>query len=396
MKVLWFAGNPALYGNSNYNGGGWIGALQREILAHKHDSVELFISIPWTHDFEETQNGVTYYGIKKIKHAFYKYKTKEAQQLKRMQDIISSSRPDIIHVFGTEAIYGLVATVTTIPVVIHIQGIISAIFHSWLPQNLSWTKYIIMKPGMYWGYRGQYMLMKRELQMFKSCKHFMGRTIWDKRLLSFLSPQAHYYYCNEMLRPQIYSSTKIWHPHDREKKIIVSVISDAVYKGADIILRTANLLCTYIPNEIEWRIYGMKDLKFSEKLTKIKAAEVGVKAMGIISADDLPDALCDADLFIHPSYIDNSPNSLCEAQVLGLPIIATHVGGIESLVEHEQTGVIVPANDVFMLSAQIHRLINNPNLCKEISTKGRHIALKRHNPETIINDLINIYNSILQ
>lgn len=395
INVLWFAGNPALYASSQYNGGGWIGALQRELVSTRGEEIRLHIAFPWTENIKNTKDNVVYYGIKKIEHAFYQYKKKENKQLELMKNVIADCHPDIIHVFGTEAIYGLVSTITEIPVVIHLQGILTAIFESWMPQNLSWSQYILRRPGMFLGYWGQFKLIRRERTMFEHCTFFMGRTIWDKRLLNLLSPSSSYHYCSEMLRPEIYHSEHIWAPQHHHKARIMSVISGAVYKGADVILRTANVLKIYFSFDFEWYVYGVNDLSLPERITGIKASDVNVVAAGIVNANELVSSICNSDIFVHPSYIENSPNSVCEAQVLGIPLIATHVGGCESIVEHEKTGIIVPPNDIYMMASQIKRLLSDIQFCKELSTSERRVALERHNPQTIVSDLISIYKSII-
>lgn len=396
MRILWFAGNAALYAQrAAYNGGGWIGSLQQELRSQHQKDITLGISIPWDVEFKEEKDGVTYYGVKKIKHILWKYKEKESNVLKRMKDIIADFHPEVIHVFGTEEVYSLVTTVTNIPVVIHIQGILGPIFNAWLPQNLSWTDYLIRVPRMIPGYIGQKMNVKRERRALYSCHHLMGRTEWDRRISQLLAPNASYHYCSEMLRPQIYGSHKVWLPEKRDKFILISIISNAVYKGADVVLRTAKLLKDFSDIEFEWRVFGIVNMHFAEKLAKINAAEVNVIPSGIISADKLVEEICNASLFIHPSYIENSANAVCEAQVLGIPVIATNVGGISSLIADERTGLLVPANDSYQLATQIMRLHADPHLCIQIGKRGREVALQRHMPETIVSDLIHTYKTII-
>lgn len=396
MRVLWFAGNAALYAQrSAYNGGGWIGALQLALRSQRQTDINLGISIPWVAEFKEEKDGVTYYGVKKIKHILWRYKQKESNVLNRMKEIIIDFRPEVIHVFGTEEVYSLVTTVTDIPVVIHMQGILGPIFNAWLPQNLSWTDYLIRVPRMIPGYIGQKMNVERERRALNSCHHLMGRTQWDRRISQLLAPNASYHYCSEMLRPQIYGSHRVWQLEGRSKLILISIISNAVYKGADVILRTAKLLKNNSDIEFEWRVFGIANMHFAETLTKIDASDVNVIPSGIISADKLVEEVCNASLFVHPSYIENSANTVCEAQVLGIPVIATNVGGISSLVEDERSGFLVPANDTYQLATQIMRLHADPQLCIQLSKQGREIALQRHYPDTIVSDLIHTYKTII-
>jgi len=396
MKVLWLAGNPSLYASGGgYNGGGWIGALQREIV-NSFEDIVLAIAFPWESDFCEHKDSVSYYGVKKEKKTIIHARAKESRQMNRVKEIINDFHPDIIHVFGTESVFGLVCTVTEVPVIIHIQGILSAIFESWLPQNLSWVDYIIKRPKAYIDYVAQLMLKEREIRILKKCKLYMGRTIWDKNLTELLSPESRYFYCSEMLRPQIYNSNRFWQYAEKPTFIISTITSAATYKGADVILKTAKWLTTYTDMKFEWRVYGISDMKLAEKLTGINASRVGVSVMGVISPDELIDVVADTSVYVHPSYIENSSNAICEAQLLGAPVIATHVGGVESLIENGKTGILVPANDSYMLAAQILKLSKDPSLCINLGRNGREVALERHSPTSIVNDLFNIYKAIVK
>lgn len=148
--------------------------------------------------------------------------------------------------------------------------------------------------------------------------------------------------------------------------------------------------------DFEWNVYGINNMHEWEKLTHITADTVNIKIGGIITAEQLIDNIIDADIFIHPSYIENSPNTVCEAQLLGIPVIATHVGGTASIINHKNNGVLVPANDIFAIATYTLRLCTDINFATCISQNGRQTALKRHLPKQIVDDVISIYQEILQ
>lgn len=117
--------------------------------------------------------------------------------------------------------------------------------------------------------------------------------------------------------------------------------------------------------------------------------------MGVMQADEMVTTLLQSSVYVHPSYIDNSPNSLCEAQILGLPVIGTYVGGIPSLIENRVTGVLVPANGSYELAYQLQYIQGHPDFCRELSQNGFAVAMKRHNKEKILKDLITVYNKLV-
>lgn len=82
--------------------------------------------------------------------------------------------------------------------------------------------------------------------------------------------------------------------------------------------------------------------------------------MGNVQADRLVDLLCSSTMLVHTAYIENSPNAICEAQYLGVPVISTMVGGIASLVRNGKDGKLVAANDPWQLANAIIELVNDP------------------------------------
>jgi L-malate glycosyltransferase len=84
--------------------------------------------------------------------------------------------------------------------------------------------------------------------------------------------------------------------------------------------------------------------------------------------------LTQSDVFLLPSDTEGLPLSIIEAMGVGLPVIATNVGGIPELIVNEKTGKLISKNAVNELVEAIAEFIENPDLCSEM---GR-AALKRY------------------
>jgi len=82
----------------------------------------------------------------------------------------------------------------------------------------------------------------------------------------------------------------------------------------------------------------------------------------------------DYDVFINTTNFDNLPVSIVEAMALGFPIVSTNVGGLPYLIEDGIDGLLVDKNDDKMMSEKIELLLNDPTLCKTLSTNGRKKA----------------------
>jgi glycosyltransferase involved in cell wall biosynthesis len=409
MRVLWFTNTVAGYNSdlNGYNGGGWIMSLEKEV--KKISDIELAISFFYQDEpFKVEQEKVVYYPISinrslinRFRRIFSKSK-QEAAHVNAFKSVVDDFKPDIIHVFGSERTFGLVAQHTKIPVVIHLQGILIPYLNALIPPFYSrWDMFRSngLNPlrllSNYKQLQGWKTSVDREKRIFAGCNYFMGRTEWDKRISKIYSPKSHYFYCSEMLRESFFN-VKPWQVKtNRDKIVIVTTISNPLYKGADMLLKTAQILRNELKLEFEWLVYGITEMNFASLKTGIHTDAVSVYAKGIASSDEIKEALSNCDVFVHPSYIDNSPNSVCEAQLLGVPVIACNVGGVSTLIEHLISGVLVPANDPYMAASYIKEIFVNKELASKIGNNAKIVAVKRHNKEDIVNDLSKIYEAII-
>jgi glycosyltransferase involved in cell wall biosynthesis len=404
IKVLWFTNTSSNYNtNGNvYNGGGWISSLEKELKTKPN--IKLGVSFFGQGEpFNSEINGVSYYPISvdrslknKLKR-FCNIKEQEKSQITEMLNVINDFKPDLIHVFGSEQIFGLLNLHTKIPIIIHLQGLINPYLNAYFPPSYSFVdlllqdKFSLKSINNYTGFKKS---AKREKEIMHNCNFFMGRTEWDHRISKLYSPNSKYFYCSEMLRDEFYLSVP-WENKSPGGVIqITSTISSPLYKGADLILKTAQILKTKTKLNFEWNVYGINDMNFAEKKTGILSKNVSVRIKGVISSSELCIALKKSHCYFHSSYIDNSPNSICEAQMIGMPVISSNVGGISSLIEHNKTGVLFPSNDPFLGASYISQIVNDQDFSLELGNSARKSALKRHDKGSIIKDILKTYTSI--
>lgn len=407
MRVLWFSVTPSLFNpfSNSHNGGGWIASLEQ--IVRNSDVMDLGIAFYFGNDYNVYDNdGVKYYTLPNDHRSLIQRLVASddtSARIDRYLKIIDDFKPDIIHVFGSENDFGLICDKTDIPVVIHMQGSLPPYHNALFPVGMNKSDFLSGR-GLTWrrrliGWRSESSFRRkaeRETKILKNCRFFMGRTAWDKNIVKLFNPSAMYYHCEEALRDSFINGDKAWKYRERTKMLIVSVISNPWYKGVDLILKTAKLLKVNVGLDFEWAVYGVSDIRFFENKYGIKAHDVNVDIKGSVGKETLVDALCDASCYVHTSYIDNSPNSLCEAQYLGVPVLATYVGGIPSLVEDGHTGILFPANDPYTLAGHLQAIYNNRQFSEELGNAARRIAIDRHNPDSIGASLLNIYREILK
>ena len=412
--------NPGLYplkeGNQTYNGGGWISSLQSVL--EGRDSVELGLAFITHHEMSKKRLGSTcYYPIyqkpltqlAKIKRYYGGYKHNTVREIvDRIQSVIEDFKPEIIHLFGLENPMACILGKTEIPIVVHLQGLLWPCDNAFWPVDCNRFSFLWPFSIREWVLRNGYIYAKKsihergrkESSLMKSVKYVMGRTGFDHQYSSLLSPSIRYYHVDEVMRSVFYEHAGKWVTNKSGRFVIVSTISDTVYKGLDLILKTAILLKAYANFDFEWRVVGVdrahKIIRFFERLTGVNSEYVNIKYQGILSADNLCQELLSASVYVHPSYIDNSPNSVCEAQLLGVPVIATYVGGVSSLIEQEGTGFLIPANAPIEAAYRIRELHDNVVLANCISKNSSKKALLRHDKNTIVCDLMKTYSGVVR
>ena len=236
------------------------------------------------------------------------------------------------------------------------------------------------------------MMTHCESSILRNVYYYFGRTTWDYRIVKLFNPKATYFHCDEILRHSFYAD-------DMKRQIpsklkIVSTISVPLYKGYDLILKAANQLCS-LNIDFEWIVFGNVSPTFIEEKLGIKHENVHVKLFGVASEKQIKEELLSSTVYVHPSYIDNSPNSVCEAQMCGVPVIATNVGGVCSIVEDGVTGYLVPANDPYQIAYLANNLFKNLVEVEKITETARQNAQQRHNKVKIANQFLTAYNHIL-
>jgi glycosyltransferase involved in cell wall biosynthesis len=115
---------------------------------------------------------------------------------------------------------------------------------------------------------------------------------------------------------------------------------------------------------------------------------------GLLSEIEMCNRYLASHIFVCPSSIENSSNSIGEAQLLGVPCIASYVGGIADMVVDNETGLLYRFEEVEMLAAAVCHIFANDSLALKLSKQSRKIAAFRHDKLINSKKLNNIYQSI--
>ena len=394
MKVLWFEiSTPSNYLNDGSVTKGWQDSLER--IVKTCPSIDLFVAFK-SLGFSEDKviDGVHYYPLS-VRNSFYYRKRSELSYnyeanrlLPLAVEIVNKIRPDIIHVFGTEWPCGLICEYNNAQYPPGYSGY-TLFRHSGMNIRMIYNqlkKYCV-----------DISRERMERKIWSICKNYMGRTKWDFALANIMHPQCNYYHVDEALRPDYMTENYGWKVSDNNI-IRLLTIGAEFRKGCDMILKTARILKD-MGIAYEWKVAGSVhryDLIVTERKEKNRFGDVCVDFLGPVNSESLYKIMCSSSLYIHTAYSENSPNSICEAQILGLPVISTNVGGISILITDGEDGILVPANDPWEMAYKIINTCKNRELLCRLSNASMKKARNRHKPDIILNDILTCYNGVIK
>lgn len=414
MKILWII-NIVLpealrllgEGNSLKATGGWlVGGAE---MLSKSD-VQLFIASP-----TNLVKDVVFLRGEKIGYYLFpmgKGNTHKNPEYKKFwRKIHDELNPDVVHIHGTEYSHGLeyINECGSEKVVVSIQGLTSAYYYYYYGiSTFEVLRHITIRDLI----RGTLFQEKERFQkrgeyekeMIRKVHHVIGRTSWDRAHVWAINPQAKYHFCNETLRAEFYNGDT-WNYQDCSPHSIF--VSQATYpiKGLHMLLRAMPLILRHYPDTII-RVAGMdvtrgkEGLKGSLKLSGygsiikslIKKCDLTDKVsfLGNLDADKMKSEYLRANVFLCPSTIENSPNSIGEAQILGTPVVASYVGGVSDMMKGNEEN-IYRFSEVDMLAYKICTVFDK----QDVQISMRKVAAERHDRQKNLETTVDIYKRVL-
>jgi len=409
MKILWFTTSPSSAEKKegkNLITGGWIKSLEKAI---KKFHPEVQLGIVYFSD-KNTMNfnidGTQYFPIKrKEKNKFLRHlsgtninKKEIKNHVIKFNSIIKNFNPDIIHIHGTENTFGSITNTSDIPVVLSIQGIITVCLHkffSGITRKILKRRILLFKNRFHLLFNDYKYLSNLEQNTFKKTKYIFGRTYWDRKVASILSPNAKYFHLDRILRDNFYKNE--WLKKRYDYLDIITTTRSNIYKGLETIIKAASLL-KQLGINYKWRIAGLEpdDLLIKIMKKELKKVPDQITFMGRLTEEEVINELLKADIFVNASHIENSPNGVAEALILGMPVIATHAGGTSTYINDHKDGILIQDGDPWSMAGAILELWKNEEFAQELGRNARKVALKRHDPEKIANNIIIAYKNIIK
>ena len=418
MRALWFVNTPfpAVCENLNIKAsanGWWMIAAAETLLRRGRIELGVAWASPYlskTVEFEE--KGVKYYCfpetgtlrqeidkyglaiLKKMGRYLFKYPDVR-NELACCKQLVDKFRPDIVHIHGTENFYGLLTPLLTKPVLISLQGILASVYNGCLQSLISQNSHfslshllnlIDLKVGA-----------RRERDIFRSNRYYSGHVPWARAQQQLFCPRGVFFSdIGYMLRKEFFESR--WEIGSISRYSVYATATPRPHKGIELLIDAVSDLRSRFP-EIKLRVccplseqgYG----GYLRDKVKRRRLENVVNFLGYLRADGIGQELMKAHAFVLASFVENSPNSLAEAQLIGTPCVASCVGGVPSMIDDGVTGLLFPMGNKTQLKRCLVKIFSNDKLAKNMSRNSRETVLKRNDPDMITNRLLEIYNRII-
>lgn len=382
-------------GNLSFVTGGWLDLTSRRLIK-EHQLTVLFPSKDKIHF---TDGNISVYSFEKNNSAVFRR-------------ILTNSRFDAIHVWGTEIphTYYFLKECSRLNLLdktyVSIQGLTS-ICSQHIYADLPFSVIIgnsfrdFLKHGnIYHTKRNFVKLGKFEIESLKIAKHILGRTDFDKAVAYEINPSANYHLCYETLRNPFYSG-KVWNFDDCVKHSIFVSNSGSSHKGFHKMVEAFAIIKKQYPDAVLYTCGSNPFMtspfkittysRYIKKIIKKNNLKDSIHFLGNLDEDEMLKMYLKANAFVCCSSIENSPNSLGEAMIVGTPVVSSYVGGIGTFIKHNENGFLYDFNAQYMLAYYIMQLFDNKKLVEAFKNNNVKIADEFFNREYNYKQLISIY-----
>ncbi|MFD1178273.1 glycosyltransferase [Paenibacillus puldeungensis] len=152
-----------------------------------------------------------------------------------------------------------------------------------------------------------------------------------------------------------------------------------------------------ISSDIHWHCWLLGDgIIRTEVENWVQEAGLTDRISLLGDRNDVPALLKQSDVMVLPSLQDNLPFSIMEAQLAGIPVIASNAGGIPEMILHGKTGLLFDTENDQQLAQQLTRIINDPNLRATLSKQGMEWANKQWSVDTLLERTLSVYDQALK
>jgi len=176
---------------------------------------------------------------------------------------------------------------------------------------------------------------------------------------------------------------------------IIGIVGRLTFeKGCREFVSAAAIVHREFP-EAHFIVIGPEDVITAHSLTQLQGMEEIKEHFHWLGMQiDMPKFYAMMTAFVLPSYREGFPRALMEASAMALPVIATDIRGCREVVEHGETGILVPAQNVESLAKAILELLRNPEAARAMGEKGREKAKREFDQLAVFRRVLGAYHEL--
>lgn len=129
--------------------------------------------------------------------------------------------------------------------------------------------------------------------------------------------------------------------------------------------------------------------------TEVRRTNLQDRVQLLGDRSDVPELLARSSVLVLMSRFEGLPISVLEGMRAGLPVVASHVGGLPELVEEGRNGFLVPSGDVKALRAAMLRLIRSPDLRAQMGVASRDRFNRQFREDLMLRRIRDTYAAVL-
>lgn len=400
---------------------GWLSGCLGRISQRKEgdESITLGVCFPAEGEIagsKEELDGITYYGFREdLDHPEIYDGTVE----NRFHVILDDFKPDIVHIFGTEFPHSLAmlrAFGNPGRALLGIQGICTVIAEEYMagiPESVQRAVTFrdrVKKDSLLLQQEKYKIRAEHEREAIMLTGNVTGRTLFDREESLKINPKVRYLAMNETMRSCFYEGK--WEEKNAEPHSIFLSQGDYPIKGFHYVLEAMPKLLEKYPDAHLYvagnNIIGKGNSKYPyfmrasaygkyiKKLISAGKLKKKVTMVGSLSDVEMKDRFMKSSVFLCPSVIENSPNSLAEAMLLGVPTVASDVGGIPDMLSDRKDGILFKKGNVDELVKAILQIWEEPVIAAVYGDNASVHARKTHDPDANYERLMQIYRIIIE
>lgn len=419
MKVLWIVNKPIgalhekLFGKKS-TGGLWMEAMLERSREDQLINVVIVNISTVNKLLKYCYKNETYYTIPGQPNPSYNYKSKQAH--KYWKEILIAEKPDLIELWGTELPFGIPALeeANGIPSVVYVQGILDSIGRYYLAgltsmeiRHASTLRDVLTGSTLK---KKQKEYIKRadiETKLALMSKNIIVENQWAESYYMRMCHDVKVYKCPLSIS-EVFSSVK-WEYEKMQPHTIMCSAANYPIKGLHMLLKALSLVKVYFP-DVKLFIPGtplknVNSLKLwfkqngYDKLIHSMIRELGLENVvsytGRLTAEGMAKKMSEVNAFVMCSAIENHSSTLKEAMTVGVPCVASYVGGVPEYAHNDVNCLLYRFEDYEHLALNLIKLFRSKELCMNLSVQSR-LDMRNSREENDFYEISkNIYKAII-